>query len=67
MKKSKEIGLDFILDKLTKSIENVVTGDSFATDISLLSNNDLKLVSKILAGGLIGVTNLNDQNAIFIN
>ena len=67
MKKSKEIGLDFIVDKLTNSIENVVTGDSFATDISLLSNNDLKLVSKILAGGLIGVTNLNDQNAIFIN
>ena len=46
MKKSKEIGLDFIIDKLTNSIENVVTGDSFATDISLLTNNDLKLVSK---------------------
>lgn len=46
MKKSKEIGLDFIVDKLTNSIENVVTGDSFATDISLLTNNDLKLVTK---------------------
>ena len=29
MEKAKEIGLDFIIDKLTKSIENVVTGDSF--------------------------------------
>lgn len=46
MKKKKEIGLDFIIDKLTNSIENVVTGDSFATDISILTKNDLKLVSK---------------------
>lgn len=46
MKKQKEIGLDFVVDKLTNSIENVVTGDSFATDISLLTNNDLKVISK---------------------
>jgi hypothetical protein len=46
MKKTKRIGLDFIIDKLTNSIENVVTGDSFATDISLLSKTDLKTVSK---------------------
>lgn len=46
MKESKEIGLDFIIDKLTNSIENVVTGDSFATDISLLKNADLRNVSK---------------------
>lgn len=42
----KEIGLDFIVDKLTNSIENIVTGDSFATDVSLLTNADLKSVSK---------------------
>lgn len=46
MKKKKEIGLDFIIDKLTNSIENVVTGDSFSTEISILTNNDLKAVSK---------------------
>lgn len=46
MKKQKETGLDFIVDKLTNSIENIVTGDSFATDISLLTKKDLKLVSK---------------------
>lgn len=46
MKKNNEIALDFIIDKLTNSIDNVVTGDSFATDISVLLNSDLKTVSK---------------------
>ena len=46
MKKELEIGLDFIIDKLTNAIENVVTGDSFATEISLLSFSDLKSISK---------------------
>ncbi|MEI6596526.1 MAG: hypothetical protein WCO28_13250 [Bacteroidota bacterium] len=46
MKKQQNTGLDFIIDKLTNSIENVVTGDSFATDISLMTSNDLKSVVK---------------------
>ncbi len=46
MKKNIEIGLDFIIDKLTNSIENVITGDSFATDISLVTFNDLKPITK---------------------
>ncbi len=46
MKNKKEIGLDFIIDKLTNSIENVVTGDSFATEISILNKDDLEKVSK---------------------
>ena len=46
MKKSKQIGLDFEVDKLTNSVENVVTGDSFPTDITLISSADLKTVSK---------------------
>jgi hypothetical protein len=46
VKNKEEIGLDFIIDKLTNSIENVVTGDSFATDISILKRSDLKIVSK---------------------
>jgi hypothetical protein len=46
MKKSKEIELDFIIDKLTNSIENVVTGDSFATEISIMTTNDLKTATK---------------------
>ncbi len=46
MKKRKEIGLDFEVDKLTNSIENVVTGDSFATDVSIVTLADLKSVTK---------------------
>jgi hypothetical protein len=46
VKKSRKIPLDFIVDKLTNSIENVQTGDSFSTNISLLSKADLKSVIK---------------------
>jgi hypothetical protein len=46
MKGSREIGLDFIIDKLTNSIENVITGDSFATDISLIKSSDFKNITK---------------------
>jgi len=46
MKKSKVTELDFIIDKLTNSIENVVTGDSFATEISIMTTNDLKTATK---------------------
>jgi len=38
--------LDFEVDKLTRSIENVVTGDSFPTEISYLTNTDIKSVIK---------------------
>ena len=46
MKKHKQSGLDFEVDKLTNSIENVVTGDSFSTDITLITSDDLKTVTK---------------------
>ena len=46
MKKSKLIPLDFEVDKLTNSIENVLTGDSFPTTITLLSKADLRTVTK---------------------
>lgn len=46
MKKSKETGLDFVIDKLTNSIQNVISGDSFPTIVSLLSKDDLKTVTK---------------------
>lgn len=46
MKKQKEAALDFEIDKLTNSIENVITGDNFQTDVSLVSIADLKNVSK---------------------
>ncbi|MFA6402973.1 MAG: hypothetical protein WCX31_15335 [Salinivirgaceae bacterium] len=38
--------IDIEIDKLTNSIENVITGDSFQTDVSLIDNGDLKLITK---------------------
>lgn len=46
MKKEQNQELDFLIDKLTNSIENVTTGDSFQTVISLLTSSDLKAISK---------------------
>lgn len=42
MKKQKERGLEFKVDKLTNSIENVKSGDSFPTEISLLTKVEVK-------------------------
>jgi len=46
VKKKSESGLDFIVDQLTNSIQNVVTGDSFATEVAVLVRTDLKSISK---------------------
>lgn len=46
MKHSKKHLLDFHVDKLTNSIENVVTKDSFKTDILPLTPKDLKTITK---------------------
>ncbi len=37
---------DFIIDRLTNSITNKVSGDSFATEVSLLSIADLNQIEK---------------------
>lgn len=46
MKKGQKRELDFQIDKLTNSIENITTGDSFQTEVSLLTRNDLKTITK---------------------
>jgi hypothetical protein len=46
MKKSSDLGLDFVIDKLTNSIENVQTGDNFPTEISLLNLTEIKNITK---------------------
>jgi len=38
--------LDFIVDKLTNSIENVQSGDNFPTEVSLLTVSELKNITK---------------------
>ena len=46
MKRTKEIEVDFEIDKLTNSIENVRSGDSFPTEISLLTQTEVKNLTK---------------------
>jgi hypothetical protein len=46
VKKKQKYLLDFEIDKLTNSIENVVTGDSFPTDVLPLVRIDLKNITK---------------------
>lgn len=46
MKKEQNKELDFLIDKLTNSIENITTGDSFQTEVSLLTTSDLKSITK---------------------
>jgi hypothetical protein len=43
---SKRIHLDFIVDRLTNSIQNTISGDSFATEVLRLTKPDLKQVTK---------------------
>ena len=46
MEQMQNIEQDFIIDKLTNSIENTISGDSFRTEISVLTKTDLKKVLK---------------------
>lgn len=46
VKKIKKIALGFIIDRLTNSIQNTISGDSFQTEISLFTNSDVKLITK---------------------
>jgi hypothetical protein len=46
VKKRTKVELDFEVDKLTNSIENVITGDSFSTEVSIASIIDLKSITK---------------------
>lgn len=46
MKKPKKHLLDFRIDKLTNSIENVITQDSFKTEVIPVTLKDLKGVTK---------------------
>ena len=46
MKEEKPVRLDFVIDKLTNSIQNTVSGDSFPTEVSRLTMADLKNITK---------------------
>lgn len=46
MKKQKNQGIDIEIDELTNSIKNVISGDSFPTDITRITKSDLKTITK---------------------
>lgn len=46
MKRKQSIFLDFEIDKLTNSIQNVITEDSFPTDVLPVTKEDLKIIAK---------------------
>jgi len=46
VKKQQNIGLDFIIDKLTNSIENTLTGEVFDTEVVRLTSADVKQIKK---------------------
>ena len=46
METKEHIEQTFIIDELTNSIRNTISGDSFQTEISILTKTDLKTVTK---------------------
>ncbi|MFV0564609.1 MAG: hypothetical protein ACK5NB_02140 [Flavobacteriaceae bacterium] len=46
MKKQTGIQLDFEIDKLTKSIENAISGESFLTEIVVMGTEDKRIIKK---------------------
>jgi len=46
VKKGKEILLDFFVDRLTNSIQNTISGDSFPTEVSRFTLKDSKRTAK---------------------
>ncbi|MBN2681161.1 MAG: hypothetical protein JXR58_01525 [Bacteroidales bacterium] len=46
MEDSKKIEQGFIIDRLTNSILNTISGDSFRTEVIRLGKSDLKQITK---------------------
>src|ERR1035437_7891118 len=61
MKKRKQIALDFEIDRLTNSIQNTVSGDSFPTEVSRFPKGDLKQVTKKNGWSFNWKTELDDN------
>lgn len=61
MKKRPKIALDFEVDKLTNSIQNTISGDSFPTEVSHLTKADLMQVTKKNGWAFNWKTELDDN------
>jgi hypothetical protein len=46
VRKNEAIGVDIEIDELTNSIINLISGDSFSTEISRITKTDLKKVTQ---------------------
>lgn len=53
--------LDFLVDDLTNSIKNRISGDSFQTEVARLTKQDLKTVTKKVGWRFNWRTELNDN------
>lgn len=60
MKQETEL-LDFLVDDLTNSIRNRISGDSFQTEVSRLIKKDLKNITKKAGWNFSWRTELNDN------
>ena len=65
MKGRKESGLDFIVDQLTNSIQNVITGDSFATRIGMKTKKKELSVDYIGGHGSLTLAEEQDLHEYF--
>ena len=61
MKHRVKIALDFEIDKLTNSIQNTISGDSFSTEVSRLIKTDLKQITKKNGWAFNWKTELDDN------
>lgn len=61
MRKNKRTALDFEIDKLTNSIQNTISGDSFSTEVSFLTKDNLKNITKKKGWSFNWKVELNDN------
>jgi hypothetical protein len=61
VKKREKTALDFEIDKLTNSIQNTISGDSFPTEVSRFTKTDLKQVTKNKGWAFNWKTELDDN------
>lgn len=61
MKNRRKIALGFEIDRLTNSIQNTVSGDSFPTEVSRLTKKDLNQVTKKNGWAFNWKTELDDN------
>jgi hypothetical protein len=61
MKKEQEIQLDFVVDKLTNSIQNTISDDSFQTEVARFTITDSKNITVKIGWDFNWKTELKDD------